>query len=354
MDGAVHQVGRSHRPPVNSGFYCRVRVPPGRHTFAAVCTPPDTLPDIRDAARRLTAAAVFPAGWPQHTARRIAIGGDEYVRVVSSLPTRARAHGAGAHAPSVVCIHGWGASAYGYRRVLGPLAAAGIPAHAPDLRGHGWSDKPLDRTRYSPNAFASWTLRVLDALGIERVVLVGHSLGGAIALHAARLAPERVDALVLLAPLGLGTVVRIEQFRRLTPDRLDAWLPRLAAPRFVTALALRTSYGRIGQPTPRDVDEYWAPTADPAFARAVRLVMHADPWVAFTDDVLAGVPQPVEVVAGTRDNLLRVASVRALTGAFPRGSLDVVVDAGHVLADEVPDRVLAAIGRARASVAHGA
>ena len=325
-----------------------VRPAGSRRTFRAVRSQPATLPDTRDAAGRLTAAAVYPAGWPDVHARRVAIGADEYARVVSGVPSSGRSPD---HAPTVVCIHGWGASAYGYRHVLGPLAAAGVAAHAADLRGHGWSDKPLEHARYSPAAFTSWTLGLLDALGLDRVVLVGHSLGGAIALHTALAAPDRVAALVLLAPLGLGTVVRIDQFRLLTPDRADAWLPRLAAPRFVTAFALRTAYGRIGRPSARDIDEYWAATADPAFARAVRLVMHADPWAAFTPEVLARVPQPVEVVVGTRDNLLRVDSVRRLTGAFPCGTLDVVTDAGHVLADEVPERVLAAIGRVRARVA---
>ena len=221
--------------------------------------------DTRDAAGRLTSTAVFPAGWPDHSASHVAVGAGERVRVVHVAPAIQRDGPAGGAAatPAVVCLHGWGASAYAYRRVLAPLAAAGVDVFAPDLRGHGWSDKPLDRTAYSPDAFATWTLALLDSLGVERAVLVGHSLGGAIALHTARRAPDRVNALVLLAPLGLGTVARIGQLRWLTPDGIDAWLPRLAAPRVVTAVALRTAYGRLGRPTDRDVDEYWAPTADP-------------------------------------------------------------------------------------------
>lgn len=309
--------------------------------------PPAVLPEARDAAGRLVASAVFPAGWPDHRARRVPIGAGEQVRVVRGDADERRA----ARGPAIVCLHGWGASAYGYRHILGPLAAAGADAYAPDLRGHGWSDKPLDRAAYAPDALADWTLALLDALALDRVVLVGHSLGGAIALHTARRAPDRVAALVLLAPLGLDTVARIDQIRRLTPDRVDAWLPRVAAIRALTAVALRTAYGRLGRPTARDVDEYWAPTADPAFARAARLVLHADPWAAFAPDVLAGIPHPVEVIAGARDNLLRVDALRRLAGALPRGTLDVVPDAGHVLAEEVPDRVLAAIARARAAAA---
>lgn len=311
--------------------------------------PPAALPDARDTAGRLVTPAVFPASWPGYHARHFPIGGGEQARVVS-------VDGADLSATSplpTVCLHGWGASAYGYRHILGPLAARGAAAHAPDLRGHGWSDKPLDRASYTPDALAHWTLRLLDALALDRVVLVGHSLGSAIALHSARLAPDRIAALVLLAPLGLATVARIEQIRFLTPNPVDAVLPLFASVRALTALALRSAYGRIGRPTARDIDEYWAPTADPRFARAVRLILHADPWAAFAPDVLAGIAVPVEVVAGARDNLLSVDSLRRVTGALPRGRFDVVPDAGHALADEVPDRVLAAIARAHAALHHG-
>lgn len=303
---------------------------------------PDALPDTRDTAGRLTASAVFPAGWPGHVARRVALaGGTEHVRVVRCTPA--------APVPSrapVLCLHGWGASAYAYHRILAPLARTGADAHAADLRGHGWSDKPLDVACYTPNAFAEWTVRLLDALAVDRAVLVGHSLGGAVALHTARRAPDRVAALVLLAPVGLGMVARIGQLRRVTPDGVARWLPRLAAARVVSAIALHSAYGRLGRPTHRDVDEYWAPSADPNFARAARLVVHADAWASFTPDVLADVSHPVEVVVGDRDNLLPIAPVARLVGAFPRAALDVVPEAGHVLAEEVPDRVLAAIGRA--------
>lgn len=312
---------------------------------------PAPLPNDRDASGRLTASTVFPAGWPGLRARSIDLGAGEHARVVSNdaSPTDATsASTPSGTGPAVLCLHGWGASAYGYRHVLAPLAARGIAAHAPDLRGHGWSGKPLDRTAYTPDALAGWTVRVLDALAVDRAVLVGHSLGGAIALHTARVAPDRVAALVLLAPLGLHTVERLEQLRALTPDFVERWVARAADFRVLTAVALHTAYGRLGRPTARDVDEYWAPTADPAFARAARLVFHADPWGALAADALAGVRRPVEVVVGTRDNLIRAADFR-LAASLPHAALDVVPDAGHVLADEVPARVLAAVARARAA-----
>lgn len=296
--------------------------------------------------RRLPESAVFPHGWPGYTVGRIPLGQGETARVVHHAPPpAARTPPRG---PAVVCLHGWGASAYGYRHVLGPVAAAGPDAYAPDLRGHGWSSKPLDPAAYTPAALADWTLRLLDALALGRVLLVGHSLGAAVALHTARRAPDRVAALVLLAPLGLYDMPRIQQLRRVTPDATARWLPRVANLRAATALALHTAYGRLGRPSARDVDEYWAPTADAAFARAARLVFHADAWAALTPDQLAVVGQPVEVVVGSRDNLIPADDLRRVH-ALPRATLDVVPDAGHVLPDEVPDRVLAAIARARAA-----
>ena len=301
-------------------------------------------PRTRDAGGRLADSAVFPAGWPGLQVRHLAVAPDEQARVVSNTP-RPPALG-----PAVLCLHGWGASAYGYRHVLGPLADERVPAHAADLRGHGWSGRPLDRARYTPDALARWTLGLLDALALDRAVLVGHSLGGAVALHTARVAPDRVAALVLLAPLGLHAVDRIDQLRAVTPDLVETLVVQAAGFRAVTALALHTAYGRIGRPTARDVDEYWAPTADPHFARAIRLVFRADRWDPLPPEALAGIDVPVEVVVGTHDNLIRAADLRA-TERLRRAAVDVVPGAGHVLADEVPDRVLAAILRARASAA---
>lgn len=298
------------------------------------------LPDARDPGGRLANTAVFPAGWPGLQARYVDVAPGEPARVVSNAPPAPSA------GPPVVCLHGWGASAYGYRHILGPLAADGVAAHAPDLRGHGWSGKPLERDRYTPDAFAGWTLGLLDALALHRVVLVGHSLGGAVALHTARLAPHRVAALVLLAPLGLHLVDRIDQLRAVTPDLVEALVVQAAGFRPVISLALHTAYGRIGRPTARDVDEYWAPTADPHFARAIRLVFRADRWDPLTPEALVGLHLPVEVVVGTQDNLIRAADLQAAE-RLPRAAVDVVSGAGHVLPDEVPDRVLAAIARAR-------
>lgn len=74
-----------------------------------------------------------------------------------------------------------------------------------DYPGHGLSD--MGRQPYDPDSYAACALGVLDALGLERVIVVGNSLGGTIALRLSGLAPERIAGLVLVAPAMLGPEV---------------------------------------------------------------------------------------------------------------------------------------------------
>lgn len=284
--------------------------------------------------------------------RPVVLPDGERVRVVH-CPPPADASG---DVPAVVCVHGWGCSAFSFNRVLRPIADAGCSAYAPDLRGHGWSDKPLAAAAYTPDALGAWLGQVLDALGLERAVLVGHSMGGAVVLRTALQLPARVAGLVLLAPVGFGVVPRIGLLRTLTPGVLEPLLPRLAL-RAVVGLGLRTGYGAIGAPSADDVDEYWAPTADPAFARAVRLVAHAFDWAPSDPRALARVACPVHVVLGARDNLISSPNVRAHVGRLAGVRIDEVPRAGHVLPEEVPDVVVRAVvddARAWWRPAHGA
>lgn len=101
--------------------------------------------------------------------------------------------------PDVVLIHGLTGdlSIWLLSQTMGVLARAHrVTAH--DLRGHGYSDTPL--VNYTSADQAGDALAIMDALGIEKAALVGHSFGGVVALHAAAIAPERVTALVLSDP----------------------------------------------------------------------------------------------------------------------------------------------------------
>ena len=101
----------------------------------------------------------------------------------------------------VVLLHGNPASTYSWRKVMEPLAAR-YRVHAIDLPGFGFSDKPADAS-YDIGWLTTAVLGYLDAERIPRAVLVGNSMGGAVATETAIVEPGRVVALVLLGAAGL-------------------------------------------------------------------------------------------------------------------------------------------------------
>ncbi|WP_321392532.1 alpha/beta fold hydrolase [Emcibacter sp.] len=107
--------------------------------------------------------------------------------------------------PAVVFIHGSGPGASGYsnfRQNYPFLVDAGCRVIVPDLVGYGYSSKPTDRP-YSLDLFADTLKGLIDHLGIESCVLVGNSLGGAIALRLALDFPGLVKGMIMMAPGGI-------------------------------------------------------------------------------------------------------------------------------------------------------
>lgn len=105
---------------------------------------------------------------------------------------------------AVLFIHGSGPGASGYSNFKGnfPIFAdAGYRAILPDLPGYGFSDKP--DTEYTLDFFVDAMMGLLEKLNVEKVTLVGNSLGGAIAIKMALDKPEMIDKLILMAPGGL-------------------------------------------------------------------------------------------------------------------------------------------------------
>jgi len=136
---------------------------------------------------------------------------------------------AGNGEPAIVFVHGWSCDRSYWREQAAHFAKARRMV-AIDLAGHGESG--LGRQRYTMEAFGADVKAVVDALGLKRVVLVGHSMGGPVTLEAARLMPERVVALVPIDTLGhVGRQTSAEEKQAfLDPMRADF---RTAARRFV-------------------------------------------------------------------------------------------------------------------------
>lgn len=101
--------------------------------------------------------------------------------------------------PAVVLCHGFPGLGYSFRHQLRALAAAGYRAIAPDMPGYGGTDRPASIGEYTNIAVADRLVRLLDALGIDRAVLVGHDFGAPATWTVARRHRRRVAGLVLLA-----------------------------------------------------------------------------------------------------------------------------------------------------------
>ena len=134
------------------------------------------------------------------------------IRDVSSLRLRA-AEGTTLHVltsgepgrPLIVLLHGFPEFAYAWRRFMAPLAAAGFHVAAPDQRGYGGSDKPLERAAYTVDRLAADVLALAERWSSPRFAVVGHDWGGVVAWHLAMHHPQRIAGAVILNAPCLGT-----------------------------------------------------------------------------------------------------------------------------------------------------
>ena len=265
----------------------------------------------------------WPAGDTAVVAREIVVAG-ERVRIVES--------GAPGNFP-VVLLHGWGASAYNFRGILGSLGRAGYHAIAPDLRGHGWSETQFPRGGWSSEAMAAWVKELLDFLGVQRCVLVGQSIGGAVALDAASTMPSRVLALVLLTPIGFTPV------RRVVLARWFRWLHPSTTPRWMVAFILRRIYGHRGHWTDRDLEEYWTPLRRGDVVKAILQSVREFDFTARDPDKLTLGDSRLVIRFGELDRLIPARAAVPQAMRFKTADVAVLDGVGHVPAEEVADDV---------------
>lgn len=272
---------------------------------------------------------MFPAGAPNLAARVVTLRSGLRVRTLECGP---------ADGAPVFLVHGWACSVYSFRHNYAALAEAGFRVLSADLKGHGLSDKPTAAGEYTVEAMVAHLVEILDALAVGRTALVGHSLGGALALDVAMRFPERVSRIALLDSVGLGRSGLVSLVRLLTPRAVAPYLPHLVR-RWMVSLVLRVAYGKWGGFSRRDVDEYWAPTQFPEAVRAARAMAHEFSWTPQPRERLRTLQAPTLVLFGTRDRLVNFRATAKLVHALPHGRLHLVRGAGHVTPEEAPEEV---------------
>lgn len=232
---------------------------------------------------------------------------------------------------------GLGVSAFTYRHQLPTLCEAGYRALAVDLKGHGFSDKPIGRREYAFGAMIAHVEDVVDALAMNRrVVLVGQSMSGPLAIHFAKAHTDLVGALILIGSVGLGEIPLASAAPLVSPRLVDPIAPYLVR-RWLVRAGLNLVYGDPRRLTDDVVDEYWAPAQFPEFAYAMRALIHAFPWMPLPDAALRQLDERSLIVIGARDRVVRHAESRVARLTGP--TVVVVEDAGHAVNEERPEVV---------------
>lgn len=163
---------------------------------------------------------------------------------------------AGEGGPPLVLVHGLGASAEVWKDNIRELAA-GYRVYAPDLIGFGHTDKP--DIKYSPFDFLAFLKDFIDALGLEKVNMIGQSLGGGISLLYAIENPDRVNKLILVdsaglgremtLPMRLGSISLLSRWFKVSKPVLEALIKRLVYnPEVITSGLVDLYYKLLSQP----------------------------------------------------------------------------------------------------------
>ncbi|GIF53674.1 pimeloyl-ACP methyl ester carboxylesterase [Asanoa ferruginea] len=245
----------------------------------------------------------------------------------------------------LLLVHGLGGSRHTWRHLIGTLAQTHTVI-APDLPGHGDSAAPDGD--YSLGAHATALRDLLVSLGLTSATIVGHSLGGGIALQFAYQFPERTDRLVLISSGGLGP--------QLTPALRAATLPAAGTvvaalariPSFLTRRVLSEMPALIAREDAQPVADGLHDLADArrrrTFIRTARTVID---WRGQTVSAIRHlqllVGLPVLVVWGSNDKTIPPQHHEAIAAATPAFYTAEIADAGHYPHETAPDRVAAAI-----------
>ena len=250
--------------------------------------------------------------------------------------------------PPLLLLHGITSSSQTWRRVAEGLAEQHTVI-APDLLGHGTSAKP--QGDYSLGAYASGVRDLLIALGHPRVTVVGHSLGGGIAMQLAYQFPERVDRLVLVSSGGLGREVSL-MLRAATLPGSEIVLPLLCQPVLRDAASVVGGLlSRLGIRSTGDIEGIAAgftslgeDDARRAFIHTARSVMDiGGQRVDATDRLYLCAHLPTLIVWGERDPMIPVTHARAAHALMPGSRLDLFEGAGHFPFNDDPDRFVATL-----------
>jgi pimeloyl-ACP methyl ester carboxylesterase len=251
--------------------------------------------------------------------------------------------------PGLLLVHGFGGAKEDFADHV-PTLARDYTVVVCDLRGHGASDKPVDRAAYSLDRMATDVLEVADACGLDTFRVLGHSMGGMVVRQLPLRTPERVDALVMMdtSPgpvpsfdpelMEAAAEVALTRGKAALKELLDM-APVLETPAYLRQLEVRPGYEEFQDRKWNDLSAtMWG-------AMSIAMARQPDDLAALA----AAVRVPTLVIVGEQDAPFR-GPCDALAAAIDGAQLVVIADAGHSPQFENPDAWIDALSRFLASV----
>jgi pimeloyl-ACP methyl ester carboxylesterase len=261
---------------------------------------------------------------------------DRFIRVGDQL---VHVEEAGTGEP-VVLLHGFGASTYSWRKVM-PALAESHRVLAIDLNGFGYTQRPADRASYTREAQARLVLGTMDALGIDRAHIVGHSYGGGITLYLAAQHPERFRTMVLVDS-SAPTYPNDRRSRLAALRPLDSLLVRLVFLRpAMIRRSLLSSFWDDSKVTPELVQAYLDRLAIEGAPDAFYGLTAPAPKGVTVE--LEKIAVPTLVVWGAHDTLIAPEVGRRAAARLPHSEFVLFEQSGHLPMEEEPEAFLRAV-----------
>lgn len=248
--------------------------------------------------------------------------------------------------PTFILLHGFGASLFSWREVTAPLAEFGTVI-AYDRPAFGLTERPLTwegANPYSQEAQVELVVGLMDALGVERAILVGNSAGGTIAMLTALKYPQRVQSLILAdpavyagggAPAWIRPLLGTPQMRHLGP--LVARQIQSRGPELI-----KLSWHDPSKVTPGILEGYQKPLRIADWDRALWELTLASRESGLADR-LGEFDLPILVITGDDDRIVPTEQSVRLADELPDAQLVVIPQCGHLPHEERPAEFMQAV-----------
>ena len=242
-------------------------------------------------------------------------------------------------APAILLLHGFGASLQAWDD-WAPALEKNLRVLRIDIPGFGLSGPAVNQD-YSDAADVARVIAVMDQLGVQQVIVAGHSMGGRIAWNLAAAHPERVSQLVLLSPDGFpdpnaksDKTYEVPALLGLLPYSLPQWALRMGG--------VAPAFADNSQLTPQMMQRYHdmmlAPGVRTALLERMRQTRNSDPVSR-----LQSIKAPTLLLWGEKDAFIPVSNAQDYLKAMPQAKLVTLPDVGHVLHEEAPQASVQAV-----------